>query len=457
MESLPNDLKTTIYQFYKANQELGQWCEVTRYYTYTPFTFDRIEDFMEEVSTCARVFIHRMQLQEYTCVFVFETYYTVEYCSNIPEIIDLIHVYFTHDTFFHDEIKYPCDHEDGYHASRVNDLGKELKHHLNNTQRIWNNVNRIYFFNLDFHKPHLDCLLYLQGKSMTNVALKHKTIYDWYNKNQHDKTRFTPSANVQYRYMTNVNGYVKVSNNIGNVSLECNLLSQKYNLSLMLNNILHNKIYLQVTPKDIYFVVPVMHQNKICGMHFSIHYIQQYNPPWNKNMSFSNTIDIHKTCYEQRLNKIIHQPMCVFHDNMQVPLQSNGMDVSKIVCLNKVQTSAYKYFDHVFSLQQERDLIEDVLTLPYKSSANKIHAAWKKYKNMRGGYKMHTHKLPDVIASLHAIIIKHDNKWNYSVYTYNHQQDLLKVTLFTLKHISNKEIIRHVIKDFQINPPFVQP
>ena len=312
-----------------------------------------------------------------------------------------------------------------------------------------------------------------------SIQINYNDIYNWYITNKTDSKYFTPNQNVQYLYVF-LNKNTKrwtLSLNPGQVSLEFNYVNDKYGNTLQ-SLFSGRKMYLQINPNDLYFVVPKLLNGKLFGDHYRIHLIQNYKPDWDASgqISYNDVIDIHRTnfYYNYGYYKSNHNPKCVFDNNTLLFIKNEKLEFDNIKCFNKRSTDNDIY-KTTFTDGNERDLVEDILQLSYKEILIKKHLAamviqrqWSKYlqdKKKRETIQIgqrgelyifnnnNTKKYLDKIELdlnmpinadyMHIICLKNNNEWNYNYMIYDEKGDLLKDGSYTSKsddHVDNMKL-----------------
>lgn len=254
---------------------------------------------------------------------------------------------------------------------------------------------------------------YLSNQYMS-ASIEYNTVYSWYANNG-----FTPCNTIQYRYFARSGNSFKPLPKTGYVSFEFDTINAKYGnvLKKPFKNPYTNKMYVQVLPNDIYFVVPTIDAmtNGIMGSHYSFHNIQAFSPDYDPNTVYRDTIDVHKTVYDDHGSRIKHDPKCVFHNKSQVPIKSDGLKLDNLVCLNK--KGAHKHFHSNFTDTTERDMLRDIVSLPYsgavtaakKAAASKIASAYQAFKQRGGGMAL---GLPENVQGVYVVLVRKGNEWH---------------------------------------------
>ena len=255
---------------------------------------------------------------------------------------------------------------------------------------------------------------YVRNQYMT-TSINYSVLHNWYS-----SVAFTPTTAVQYRYFVKTGGKFNALK-FSNVSLEFDYINNKHGgqLKKIFNTPSNNKMYVQVVGSDLYFVVPTVdpQTNSIVGSHYSLHNIKNYSPDYNRTLVYTDTIDIHKTTYDDKTGTISHGPKCVIHNGMQVPMKSDGLKLDNAVCLNK-RSGAHSFYSAVFSNQAEKDLVRDILSLPYQA---KIASANRAATNIARAYRAHKAAKKTLSGgtdheAVYVILIRVGNQWHK---TYN--------------------------------------
>ena len=259
---------------------------------------------------------------------------------------------------------------------------------------------------------------YVINQYMAGVVLDYLALHSWYS-----SATFTTTRSIQYRYFVK-SGSIYVPNlaKMGNVSIEFDPINNKHGSSLnrIFGTTLNNKMYVQVMPNDLYFVVPTVDPNTkaTLGSHYSLHNIKNYSPDYNRTLVYNDTIDIHKTTYDDRSTTISHGPKCVIHNGMQVLMKSDGLKLDNAVCLNK-RTGAYCFYKANFQDTAERDLVSDILSMPYQQ---KIASANKAATKIARAYRAHKARSAKTLSggtdheAVYVVLIRIGNQWHK---TYN--------------------------------------
>jgi hypothetical protein len=297
------------------------------------------------------------------------------------------------------------------------------------------------------------------SNSLTNmsISLSYSEIYKWYNTNQH---LFTPTTTIQYLYVFHnpVTHHYLLSPNLGSVSLEFDTINTKY-ANVLQDLFGGTKMYIQVAPNDLYFVVPKTLNKRIFGDHYRVHVIQNYTPDWSlDNHVYKNMIDVHRTNFYKHGNgyRSHHNPKCIFKDKTLLFENNNqGLEFSNIECFNKRLTGNHT-FNRTFTNPQERELIKNVFEFPYKSemlkrhkAAKTIQRAWLKHTGrvqigQRGGhFVMDDDKkkyirgsivdinVPSGVEYIHVICCKNGSEWDYSFMVYGKKGDVIDTGCFS--------------------------
>ena len=333
-----------------------------------------------------------------------------EYAVDSPDTLDTKYMLYIEDG------EQRCYKMDEYERYDLGGLEKDMYRSLFD-HNLWPIIGtHIERYNDYWYLPIRVGLKYLKNRYMT-TSIDYATLHRWYS-----SAAFTTTTAVQYRYFVNSgNRHIKNYAKMGNVSLEFDYINNKYGgqLKKIFNTPSNNKMYVQVVGSDLYFVVPTIDTltKKIMGSHYSLHNIKNYSPDYDPSLVYRDTIDIHKTTYDDRSTTISHGPKCVIHNGLQVPMKSDGLKIDNAVCLNK-RSGAHSFYSAVFSNQAEKDLVSDILSLPYTA---KIASANKAATNIARAYRAHKAAKKTLSGgtdheAVYVVLIRVGNQWHK---TYN--------------------------------------
>ncbi len=436
----------------------------TRYYIDSSYDLDHIEIPIFNILSydeCKEVIVIHVLKDKIICLYDEKDYIKQKYCCVIENNdLDFIkHIF----NILHDPNIKNTKYYDMIEMNDVNYMTKEWKiYHDALSDTI--ELNNVILFNI----PSI-------YKTNMSMQISYNDIYNWYSTNKTDLQYFTQNQNVQYLYVF-LNKNTKrwtLSLNPGLVSLEFKYINDKHS-NILQSLFSGKKMYLQINPNDLYFVVPKLLNGKLFGDHYRIHLIQNYKPDCNASgqILYNDVIDIHRTnfYYNNGYYKSNHNPKCVFENNTLLFIKNEKLEFDNIKCFNKRPTGNDIY-KTTFTDLKERDLIEDILQLPYKEIIKKHLAAmiiqrqWSKYLEekkkresiqvgQRGGLytvkNNNTKKYFDKIELdlnmplnadyMHIICLKNNNDWNYNYMIYDEIGNEIKTGCYESKsddHIDN--------------------
>lgn len=285
--------------------------------------------------------------------------------------------------------------------------------------------------------------------SMPTVALDFNKIYSWFTTYLSTLPR---SGSVGYYYVYNdpVNKKYVVSPRQACVTGKIQSIGKNYNLSKWFDG--GTDMYLQCTPRDIYFVVPKQIQGQTFGDHYRFHNIAQYSPDYDRSKNFNNVIDIHRTNnYYDRTRASYytnHDPKCVFHNGSIAPIIDNDINLDQISCFNKRQ-SGYHYMGRVFSDQQEYRLVSELIKMPFQDELSKKRAAAdvikrafkKKLSQKAGSRKKHLEIGYDATVDyMHILYTRQRPDWHITVTAYDSAGEPIKDVHFVINRLTLKNI-----------------
>jgi hypothetical protein len=216
-------------------------------------------------------------------------------------------------------------------------------------------------------------------------------------------------------------------------------------------------MHLQVTPNDVYFVVPKKIGNYVFGDHYRLHHVSQMVPPYDRAKTYTNLIDIHRTnMFYDSVNaeyKPKHEPKCMFHNGSRVPIINNNLNFDSLVCFNKVQRGNH-YMNRVFNDKTEYELVSKLLQMSFddninkrKAAANKIKLAFKARFKRGGGRKYLNIDPHDKIDYIHILYIRERPIWHITVLAYKDGEPT-KHMFFTVNKLTWKNISAHLDRLF---------
>jgi hypothetical protein len=251
---------------------------------------------------------------------------------------------------------------------------------------------------------------YVSNKYMPGTELDYRVLHNWYS-----STNFTQGGPVQYKYFVRAGNTFNGIPKNGQVSFELDQINKKYSslLHKLFEKPYNNKMYVHAVANDLYFVVPTIDKqtNAIIGSHYSFHNIAVFSPDRDPSLVFNDVIDIHKTTYDDRNRKIKHDPKCVFHNKHQVPIKKDGLCLDNVVCYNKAQGN-HRFYKTTFTDPLERDLLRDIISMPFESeikkkssAAKKIASAYKAYKSVGVGGGAE-------IQAVYVVLVRDGKNWH---------------------------------------------
>ena len=196
-------------------------------------------------------------------------------------------------------------------------------------------------------------------KTMTTIQIDFSSMHNWF---KHYMLSLPVCASVGYYYIYNDQQKKKymISSKPTCVTAKMQHIGKKHNLSKWFDG--GTEMYIQCTPRDIYFVVPKQIGNLMFGDHYRIQNISQYSPDYDKSKIFNNVIDVHRTnnIYDvsNRTYHSKHDSKCVFHNGTNAPIVDNDIYLDNLTC--------YHYLGKAFTDQNEYKLISELLKMPYQ-------------------------------------------------------------------------------------------
>lgn len=147
-------------------------------------------------------------------------------------------------------------------------------------------------------------------------------------------------------------------------------------------------MYLQVTPTDVYFVVPKKIGTHVFGDHYRLHHVPTLVPQYDSSKTYNNLIDIHRTnmFYDTTSTsyRTRHEPKCMFHNGTKAPIINNNIELNSVVCFNKVQKGNH-HMGRVFSDKTEYTIVSELLQMPFQDEINRRRSAANKIKKGLAG------------------------------------------------------------------------
>lgn len=366
--------------------------------------------------------------------FIKPKYYTTLYCKNddLTSVIDTILSY--RQTNLHD-----LQHVD----NTIISSGQIFSHYSHDL--LWH----IFHDNTPITPDLILENIFDHIKTMTTVQIDFSSMYNWF-KNYMSSLPICTSVGYYYIYNDNQKKKYMVSSKPTCVTAKMQSIGKKHQLSKWFDG--GTEMYIQCTPRDVYFVVPKQIGNQLFGDHYRIHNISQYSPDYDKSTIFNDVIDIHRTnnVYDAFSRKYYskHDPKCVFHNGTNAPIIDNDIHLDNLTCFNKRQTG-YHYLGKAFTDKSEYKLISELIKMPFqhelhvkKSAANRIKKAIKKHIPQKAGSRKKYMNIPydENLEYIHLIYVRKRPDWHITAIGYDSQGQAIKDGFFTVKKLTLKNI-----------------
>lgn len=292
------------------------------------------------------------------------------------------------------------------------------------------------------------------------IQFLYSDFWKWYYDNQYNSTYFTNEPDIEYQffyYNNSIKKYVlNDPNNPQYFSKSFRFIHAKYKNTHLLN-FAFDKMYLQLENKNgtMYFITPRLDISNdfVWGDHYRFHYVWAEEKFIDNSIkSINDIVGFHKTVQNFNEGKADHF-YCNFNNNYCFNTDTDKIidpiSFRNVICTNLINFTN-RYIDDKFNDQNERDMIKDIINIPFNPIMAQMSGGRQKKKTIKRGGSSSNNvniKLSNNynFNKIHLIKIKYKNKWHITVNLYN---DNLFIDRFGFVGNDNNADINKEIKKY---------